>query len=53
MAQAVSRWPPRTGIGPRPVHVGLMVGNVAQEQVSFRVFACYRSTDVSYSFVHI
>jgi hypothetical protein len=41
MAQAVSRWPPRTGIGPRPVQVGLMVGNVAQGQVSVRVFACF------------
>jgi len=51
VAQAVCRWSPRTGIGPRPVHVGLMVGKVAEGQVSARVIACYyHSTDVSNSF---
>ena len=33
MAPVVCRWSPRTGIGPRPVDVSLMVGKVAQGQV--------------------
>jgi hypothetical protein len=51
MAQVVNRWSPRIGIGPRTVHVGCMVGKLAQGPVSVRFFACHhQSTDVSLSF---
>jgi hypothetical protein len=54
MAQMVNRWPPRIGIGPRTVHVGCMVGKLAQVPVSVPFFACHHhSTDVSHSFVHV